>query len=590
MSITSHPMLIQEAYTEYKEGKFIVNRKYQRKLVWRIQEKQSLISSILRKYPIPLFLFARVSDIEKGDAKEIIDGMQRLNAIFSFIENHFSVDGKFFDVNQFLTAKMAAQSGDFSIDEGTPKLTPKECSDILNYPLSVTIYSANDQFEVTEVFGRINSGGKQLSAQEKRQAGVVNPFSETVKKIAAKLRGDETGDILLLQEMPAVSIDSKFEKQGYGVPADETIWVKQGILSLKQLRNSEDEQMIADIAASILLSEPLAASMDLFDKLYDEESEEYKKIENALALHSPARLIDSIEQTFSVLKNVIESYSESQNCLRQTIGQSQIKTPFYAIFMSFYNLVIERNLSPIDSAEIMESLKGVELKSSSKNTTTRDRRNNINKVKGLIQDYFVEQDPPVRNHGPGLTINFENHIRRSKIERPRYELKQGIVNLSPSKRAKNKKIIPSILETICGIANVGPDQEGYIFIGVTDKISDANKIENLDKIKPIEIPGSNRYVVGIEREANILGISLEEYVEDFMNSVRNSELSDTLRREITSGNIDPFPYKDLFVIKITVPPQKELSYFNRKVFVRDGSSTIELKETPDIVTLSRRFS
>ena len=62
MAIVARGMPITEAYRDYKSGKFIVNRKYQRKLVWSVAEKQKLIDSILNGYPIPLILLAQTKD------------------------------------------------------------------------------------------------------------------------------------------------------------------------------------------------------------------------------------------------------------------------------------------------------------------------------------------------------------------------------------------------------------------------------------------------------------------------------------------------------------------------------------------------
>ena len=83
MSLTPRGMSIQEIYRQYSEKKFLVNRKYQRKLVWTVDEKQFLIDSIISDFPIPLILLAKTND----DKFEIIDGLQRLNSIISFIEN-----------------------------------------------------------------------------------------------------------------------------------------------------------------------------------------------------------------------------------------------------------------------------------------------------------------------------------------------------------------------------------------------------------------------------------------------------------------------------------------------------------------------
>lgn len=80
MSVTPQGISIQTAYRWYRDNKLIVNRQYQRKLVWTITEKQRLIDSILKDYPLPLFLLAEKTR-EGESIYEIIDGMQRLNAI-----------------------------------------------------------------------------------------------------------------------------------------------------------------------------------------------------------------------------------------------------------------------------------------------------------------------------------------------------------------------------------------------------------------------------------------------------------------------------------------------------------------------------
>ncbi|MGK7962596.1 DUF262 domain-containing protein, partial [Crocosphaera sp.] len=97
MSIAPRGMSINEAYRLYRSGNLLINRKYQRKLVWTLEEKERLIGSILKGYPIPLILLAERPQLDGSGKYEVIDGMQRLNAIFSFIENSFTFQEKFFD-------------------------------------------------------------------------------------------------------------------------------------------------------------------------------------------------------------------------------------------------------------------------------------------------------------------------------------------------------------------------------------------------------------------------------------------------------------------------------------------------------------
>lgn len=591
MSITPKGMSVQEAYRLYRDGKLLVNRRYQRKLVWTQKEKELLVESIMKGFPIPLILLAAVPK-EAGEGKyEIVDGVQRLNAIFSFIENAFGIGGRYFDVKEFTRAKLVADQGLFSCVSGdTLLLSQKECADVLDYQLAITIYPATGENDVTDVFGRINSGGRQLSNQEKRQAGVITPFTEMVRKIASELRGDASKELLLLSEMPEISIESRRARQAYGLTAEEIFWCRQGILSSSDLRDSEDEEMIADIAVSILKGQPFARSRDSLDELYNQNSALFKETHDKLALYSADRLITEFKGVFSILRDTVEAYSNDQNTLRNIVSPQSgnpIKTAFFAIFMAFFDFIVNKQCVPEDPTRIMEALKDTQkqMKVAAHYVTTSDRTKNIDIISGLLQRHFIKKDSPVLGHGAGLALDLENSLRRSNIETPRYEFKQGLLSLSPN-REYNNGVIDKILETLCGIANVGPDAAGYIFVGVADKKEDADRIAKLDSVIPIQV--GQRYVVGIDREISRLGISQAEYVDRILNRIRSSSLTEALKQQVLA-KIDVPTYKGFSVVRLTVPPQTELSFLNKKAFAREGSTTVEVAG-PDLLAISKLFA
>lgn len=158
MSLSPRGMSIQEAYRLYADNKLTVNRRYQRKLVWSEAEKRYLVNSVEQELPIPLFMLAK----SKGgsDTFEIIDGMQRLNAIFSYIEHQFKDErDKCFDVDQFARAKLVRDVGVFKeYSKNVTRLSPEECARFLEYQLAVTIDTEGNEERINEVFGRINSG------------------------------------------------------------------------------------------------------------------------------------------------------------------------------------------------------------------------------------------------------------------------------------------------------------------------------------------------------------------------------------------------------------------------------------------------
>src|SRR5690242_3552869 len=106
IELSPSTLSVQTLYRMFRDGDFYVNRRYQRKLVWTLEEKQKLIDSILSEFPVPLVLFAK-----RPDAKfDIIDGLQTLHTIFSFVENAFkTADGKLFDIRQLPRAAQAAR-------------------------------------------------------------------------------------------------------------------------------------------------------------------------------------------------------------------------------------------------------------------------------------------------------------------------------------------------------------------------------------------------------------------------------------------------------------------------------------------------
>ena len=64
-------------------------------------------------------------------------------------------------------------------------------------------------------------------------------------------------------------------------------------------------------------------------------------------------------------------------------------------------------------------------------------------------------------------MHVENCLRQSQIETSRYETKQGFLHLD-GKREWNRDLEERILETVCGIGNLG--NRGDIFIGVADDL------------------------------------------------------------------------------------------------------------------------
>jgi len=80
---------IYELYQWYKEGDLILQPEFQRLHVWDDGKRSRLVESVLLEVPIPIIYLS-----EENDGKfSTIDGQQRLNAFFDFLDNNLKLKG-----------------------------------------------------------------------------------------------------------------------------------------------------------------------------------------------------------------------------------------------------------------------------------------------------------------------------------------------------------------------------------------------------------------------------------------------------------------------------------------------------------------
>src|ERR1700735_4928984 len=83
VSYVSRNKSVYDLRNLYEKGSLNLTPGFQRNSVWGLRDRQALIDSMLRGYPIPaIFLYSRS---EKGQTiYDVIDGKQRLETIFKF--------------------------------------------------------------------------------------------------------------------------------------------------------------------------------------------------------------------------------------------------------------------------------------------------------------------------------------------------------------------------------------------------------------------------------------------------------------------------------------------------------------------------
>lgn len=541
---------VQRMYSFYRENKLIVNRRYQRKLVWSIDEKASFIDSVLKEFPVPLFLLA---ESKQGDESiyEIIDGMQRLNALYSYIENEFSLNGEYFDLEATAETKLLKDTG--MIEQKTPILDRKICADkIASYVLPISSYRSTNEATIDEIFRRINANGKHLSKQEIRQAGSVSLFAEMVRKISSEIRGDVSlGDRIYLNDMQKISITSR--DLPYGICVDELFWIKNGIIRREQVRESKDEEIVADILAAMIYDEMPRSSSKTLDEYYDLGSDGKKaaELDDKIRVHGYEQIHDRFFKVYDEIKALLTISGKTFiDLISQAKSFDKVPRYFQIIFLALYDLTIRKNMNIISQYEVLKILDGITdnitLSQGGGNWSAVERENSVNAVSGMLQKCFTEnvEDPAIVKWSTEL----ETILKQSEIEQTSFDFKLGFYNLSS--RDFNQNVFDKSIKTLTAMANRGPNTIGYVIVGIADKEDDALQLEKID-VKYSALKKDNHLITGMDFDIDMSNLPADRYFQKIIQLIERQPIEDIYKTYI-ENNIRFLKYggKNIIIFKI----------------------------------------
>jgi hypothetical protein len=161
---------IEQLNRRHRQGKINPRPQYQRTAVWSEHRKQLLIDSILRGYDVPKLYF-RVMPAEDQFEYEVVDGQQRLSAVFQFSDDRF---------------KLPKESADLPCGDAADKrfsdLSSSQQDLLANFQFACSLIHEATDLEIRELFLRLQEG-VSLNPAEKRNA-LEGGMRDFVAKIA----------------------------------------------------------------------------------------------------------------------------------------------------------------------------------------------------------------------------------------------------------------------------------------------------------------------------------------------------------------------------------------------------------------------
>jgi hypothetical protein len=142
--------------------------------IWNLSKRQLLIDSILNGYDIPKLYF---HSLEEGDdSYAVIDGKQRLEAIWGFMTGKYSLS------NDFIYLRNPDEDMAGMSYKDLAKVHPRTRAKFDSFSLPIYCIRTNDLEVIEEMFTRLNEGSP-LNAAEKRNA-LGGEIPEQIRTVA----------------------------------------------------------------------------------------------------------------------------------------------------------------------------------------------------------------------------------------------------------------------------------------------------------------------------------------------------------------------------------------------------------------------
>ena len=560
----------------YFNDELFVNRRYQRKLVWSLEEKKLFIDSIINKYPTPSIMindFQELIDGKEYQRYEIVDGLQRLNAIFSFIIGEFGIEHenqiKYFNISHIPSAGVLLKDKNWKNHDN---LLPDDiCADFADSELPI-ILSGQDANKIEEIFRRINSSGKKLSSHDLRQAGSTGNFADLVRRVACRIRKDYTfEDSIKLYDMPKISVSNY--GLNYGVDIKEMFWRRHDIITCDNLRSSKDEEIIETLIASIFLGTDFKKSKINLDKLYESGSEINEKIENTIEPLDKYKLEDRFVQVFDTIDMIFDCVESNFSVYIFSKGRIKGKDECFKILFLAIDRILNEGYQVCEYKQVAASIKKA---SSIFNEFTTGKKidydsanNAVDNLYSIIKPLFRKKILKVNNE---IINEITERLSYSKIERQMTEFKIGVSNFNS--KTLNIKCIQDIAKTLVAMSNLNnPTEDGLIIVGVADN---KESYDNWNKIyhKPANIVNQH-YLPGISSEAKKLFGNTDSYFRKIRKIIETEPISSKLKEYILES-FDVVDYYDVELLIFRSKNVGEVSLYNGEKYIRHSSETMKV--------------
>ena len=292
---------VNDIYERFDNETWKVDSNYQRRKVWGIKDNIRLIETILLDLVVPeIFLWDCDTNPDTGKTvTHIVDGQQRIRAIFDFISDKYKLQSKY-----LLDKNIKDSYGDKAFSELDDDTKRK----IWTYEISVVnLRNTFSIEEIKNIFYRLNLTDYSLNDQEKRN-----------------------------------SLDSAFGKVAETL-SDNSFWSEYKVFSPKDIRRMGDVEYCSSIILLCKQGVVDQTKQDVLDHIYEdyadeylEEKEDLDKINTAMTIINELAT-DEVKTFMSKKIQMYTLFSFAFDCIDNSLDLTRDIKERFTQFVKTYN-------------------------------------------------------------------------------------------------------------------------------------------------------------------------------------------------------------------------------------------------------------
>jgi hypothetical protein len=390
--------------------------------------------------------------------------------------------------------------------------------------------------------------------------------------------------------MKQISISSK--GLHYGIDVEGLFWVKNNILTRDMVRQSRDEEIVADMLGFALFPARSPSSSEVLDQFFGlgergDDNKRYEEIETAVKKHGGAAIERRFLETYDAIRRVLDSSGQTfAQLMSKEKRTARMLRYFQVVFLAFYTLINDDKKEMQNVAAVAKALDGIgdSLKiAEGGNWAAVERSKSVDQVRGLISRGFKKRKAtdPARNE---WLTEFENLLMQSRTENSLYDFKQGTLVLDGSNR-EDPNIVSDIAKTLAAMANHGPGAQGYVLLGVADKKSTADRIQALMGVHAREVNGF--FVFGVDHEAALVRGGMDRFLQSIIDRFAKEPMTPAVRDQILR-DLQLVQYHDRSIVLFRVAAGAVPTTYGDLFMERHGPNNATLAGS-SVVALFERF-